>query len=67
MSVHDGQPPSLLDGRDNSALPWASVQFENGRVVSVDYEKKFERISSAVAAFLLVMKDDTYEWMLPRF
>ena len=44
IKLSDGPAPYILDGRDTAVLPWALVEFENGQLVTVDREMKWEKV-----------------------
>ncbi len=41
VDLHDGNPPSKLDAVDDSTLPWALVEWENGETSAVDLGMKW--------------------------
>ena len=44
VKLSDGLAPYILDGRDTAVLPWALVEFGNGRLATVDMEMQWEKV-----------------------
>ena len=42
VELHDGCPPSKLEAKDDSVLPWAFVEGENGETAIVELGMKWE-------------------------
>jgi hypothetical protein len=52
IGLRDGCPPRL-EFPGEPVLPWALVEFENGAVVSVDQEIRFERCSPSKSSMMI--------------